>query len=408
MYMAPEQFGFSERHGTKERIGPAVDIWALGVVLYELLAGQRPFGSHGPGDLRRAIRDDDPPGPRSIRPLIPPGLEAIVLKCLAKSPADRYARAGDLADDLARWLAGDAPSVYPDGAAGKLQRFVRRRSTLAVLIGLTFVAGGAGLSAAITAYRNDPEREREGIEKTLAAGKQATLLADRGPSRIQRVPIGAGEARLSTETDRPFFVSTHGVALVELWPNPPEHYRFEVEMRHDANPAFGALGLFFDYYEPGFGVNQPSCYIIRFTDRGSLARHMPPAGGLGARVGLTFQHFELNGQEASLDKIHRIDEQIIHTPDAPGNAPSPWRRLRIDVGPKAIAIHWFPGAGLPDQHVRIDDSTILERVRIAGIAFPELRGYPGRPAQRGSLGLYVNSSTASFRNATLERLDVDP
>jgi hypothetical protein len=294
--------------------------------------------------------------------------------------------------------------VYPDSFAGKLRRCVRRRSTLAVLTVVAVAAAATGLAAAISAYRNDPERERERITRILAEGRPATLLADRGPSRVSRLPIGAEEAHLSTEKDRPFFVSTHGVALVELWPNPPPRYRFEVELRHEENPASGSIGLYFDYCEPNPAVNQSTCYVIDFADEGNAVQQLPPSG---ARLGLSLQVFERNDRGQLFDHVHHIDRRIKHFPPAPSPNPPPWRRLRIDVGPKGVTIHWLPGTH-PDQENRLDDLSFQQHARLISANVPMLRGYQGRPADRGSLGLYVNRSTASFRNVTLEPLTDEP
>jgi serine/threonine protein kinase len=94
-YMAPEQLG--------EGFGPIdhrADLYALGVVLYELLTGQRPFRAATPTELRQQILGGDPPPPRSIEPDVPEALERVCLRCLAKTPADRYRWADEVGADL--------------------------------------------------------------------------------------------------------------------------------------------------------------------------------------------------------------------------------------------------------------------------------------------------------------------
>lgn len=100
-YMAPEQ-----AEGRFSAIGPATDIYALGVVLYEILAGRPPFAG-GPAreTLRRAICTQ-PASLQRWRADVPLDLEALCLKCLQKEPARRYAQGGQLADDLRRFLDG--------------------------------------------------------------------------------------------------------------------------------------------------------------------------------------------------------------------------------------------------------------------------------------------------------------
>jgi serine/threonine-protein kinase len=86
--------------GVVERVDPRTDVWSLGVVLYELLTGSRPFTSNRASDLRGAILTHDPRPPRLGNPDVPPALERICLKCLCKNPRDRYHSAMDMAADL--------------------------------------------------------------------------------------------------------------------------------------------------------------------------------------------------------------------------------------------------------------------------------------------------------------------
>ncbi len=95
-YMAPEQLA------APARIDARTDIHGLGVVLYEALAGQRPFQATALAELRRQILEDVPLAPSSFAPSFPAELDRICLRCLAKSPEDRYPSAAELAADLMR------------------------------------------------------------------------------------------------------------------------------------------------------------------------------------------------------------------------------------------------------------------------------------------------------------------
>jgi serine/threonine-protein kinase len=99
-YMAPEQ-----ARGSKD-IGPAVDVYALGAILYEMLTGRPPFNAESPLEVLQQVGNDPPVPPSSLRPKTSRDLETVCLKCLHKEPARRYATAGDLADDLRRFLDG--------------------------------------------------------------------------------------------------------------------------------------------------------------------------------------------------------------------------------------------------------------------------------------------------------------
>src|ERR1700733_13665483 len=98
--MAPEQAGGT---GRRALVGPAADIYALGVILYQLLTGQLPFQGDSPLEVPRGVTSDEPVRPRRWQPRVPRDLEAITLHCLEKEPARRYPSALALAEDLQRF-----------------------------------------------------------------------------------------------------------------------------------------------------------------------------------------------------------------------------------------------------------------------------------------------------------------
>lgn len=98
-YMAPEQV-----RGEGHRLDSRTDIWALGVILYDLFTGKRPFAGETVRDEIENILSSDPPPPRMMSPEIPVELERICLKCLQKRRTDRYTTTADLIDDLRHWL----------------------------------------------------------------------------------------------------------------------------------------------------------------------------------------------------------------------------------------------------------------------------------------------------------------
>ncbi|MEW6073315.1 MAG: serine/threonine-protein kinase [Planctomycetota bacterium] len=101
---------------------PASDIYALGATLYTVLTGRVPFPGADLGEKLRAIREEDPPLPRTLRPAVPKPLQAICLKAMERSPADRYASAAELARDLERFLAGDVVQAWPERSRSMLRR----------------------------------------------------------------------------------------------------------------------------------------------------------------------------------------------------------------------------------------------------------------------------------------------
>jgi len=134
-YMAPEQFG-----GDSHSLGPAVDVHALGVVLYETLTGHPPYLADNPIDTLKLVTSQEPIPPRRAQPTIPRDLETVCLKCLAKEPHRRYATAAALADDLDRFLAHERVHARPVGIVGLGQRWCRAHPGRASLIFAAIVA----------------------------------------------------------------------------------------------------------------------------------------------------------------------------------------------------------------------------------------------------------------------------
>ncbi len=178
-YMSPEQC-----RGHRNQVDHRADIWALGVILYEVLTKKRPFTALSIFELFPLILTAVPRPPRELNPAVPPGAENVCMKAIEKDPARRYQSAGELADDLQRVLEGDAPAVRAPTGGWRLRRALATPKLVPASIASVAIVG---LVAAVVAFTARPAPSRQPWEASKAAFDAALVERDfqRAASELQ-------------------------------------------------------------------------------------------------------------------------------------------------------------------------------------------------------------------------------
>jgi serine/threonine-protein kinase len=156
-YMSPEQ-----AEGRLDSLGPATDVYGLGITLYVVLTGRAPFAGENVNEILTKVRRGEFARPRVIQPSVPKSLEAICLKAMALNQSDRYSNPRALAEDIEHWLADEPVAAYREPWPDRMGRWVRKHQTLATsATAVLFTAAcAAGLVAAQRSVRaRDIERK---------------------------------------------------------------------------------------------------------------------------------------------------------------------------------------------------------------------------------------------------------
>ncbi|GEM_PF-3601520 len=169
-YMSPEQFG-----DDRSRVDTRVDIYALGVLMYELLVGQRPFRA-GPPVLLEDGSPPDAPSLGSFAPSLRGDLSAIAAKAIAYHRENRYATVSDLAEDLQRFLNHEPVHARQGGPGYRTGRFVRRHRLASALTALLVLGAVIGMSMVLSKQSQLNQRTAE-LEESLAKQEVLTTRA---------------------------------------------------------------------------------------------------------------------------------------------------------------------------------------------------------------------------------------
>ena len=157
-FMSPEQAG-----GRLEELGPASDVYSLGAMLYNLLAGRPPFVDAERGDLLKKVQAGEFRPPRQVNRTVPPALDAVCLKAMAKEPGGRYPSPEALADEIEHWLADEPVAAWREPFSIRARRWMQRHKPLvaaAVAVLITAVAVLAASTVVVSRKQAETDEAR--------------------------------------------------------------------------------------------------------------------------------------------------------------------------------------------------------------------------------------------------------
>lgn len=182
-YMAPEQ-----ATGQHENVSTVTDIYSLGAILYHLVTSQPPFRGSTLFDTMQMVIDKSPRPPANINANVDRDLETICLKCLEKSPGNRFQSASELHDELRRYLEGREILSRPLSKSQRAWRVIKNNPVPSTLIALILLSLAAGILIS-TKFAIDADRQAEIADDNRQYAKKKQLEAEANQLREQLLSL---------------------------------------------------------------------------------------------------------------------------------------------------------------------------------------------------------------------------
>jgi WD40 repeat protein len=368
-YMAPEQAA-----GDGGDVDTRADVYALGVILYEMLAGRPPYDLQGRAltEAVRVIREQEPTPLARVDRRFRGDVATIVAKAVAKEPARRYAGASHLASDLRRYLDHQPIAARTPGAAYTLRKFARRHRTLVTAAAAILMCLVAGVVGTASQARRAVAAEREGREKlrgSLLNEARAERYGGRPGRRFNALRALSEAARIRPDAD----LRDEAIAALPLVDVTPQH-----SLPHGVHwPSVIAFDPAMRHYVVG-GNDRGDLYLRRASD-GARVRTFSTPGPAAAWVVV----FSADGKRlaakyhpAGPPEVSRLRVWDVESGDPLMDMPEMRGDLPFDFMPDGRSL----AVGDEDGSVRLVDSTTGREFRRLP---PGLRGFTLRFSPSG-------------------------